>query len=54
MGKGWMMTIDSEFEPKRTYSKPKLVAYGDMASLTKTGTGSQVEVPTMMGLMRRP
>jgi hypothetical protein len=48
------MTTDSEFEPKRPYSTPKLVAYGDIANLTKTGMGSKVEIPTMMGLARRP
>ena len=49
-----MMTIDSEFEPKRTYSTPKLVAYGDMASLTKTGTGSKTENAKRIGNAFRP
>lgn len=48
------MTIDREPKPKRAYASPKLVAYGDMASLTRTGTGSQVETPAMMGISRRP
>ena len=48
------MTIERELKAKRTYSTPNLVAYGDMASLTKTGTGSQVETPAMMGVSRRP
>ena len=48
------MTIDSKLGQKRAYAAPKLVAYGDMASLTKTGTGSRTETPTMNGLMRRP
>ena len=37
------MMIDSASAPKRPYSAPKLVAYGDMATLTKSGTGSRQE-----------
>ena len=54
------MTIDSAQGSKRLYSTPKLVAYGDISSLTKTATGSRVEITvppipvgTMNG-MRRP
>lgn len=43
------MMIDSASSPKRPYSAPKLVAYGDMATLTKGGTGSRQE--TMVGGM---
>lgn len=37
------MTIEKNFGAKRRYSAPKLVVYGDMAKLTKGGTGSIVE-----------
>lgn len=48
------MSNGSELGPKRLYAAPKLVAYGDMASLTKTGTGSQVEMGTGTMNMKRP
>lgn len=38
------MTISSEFKPKRIYSAPELVVYGDMGRLTKAGTGSILEM----------
>lgn len=49
------MTINSERGPKRPYAAPKMVAYGDMASLTRNGTGSQDEtgVP-LMGMFKKP
>lgn len=37
------MTIDSALGSKRPYKTPKLVVYGDISSLTKNNTGSQVE-----------
>ena len=37
------MTIDKKLATKRPYSAPKLTVYGDMARLTKGGTGSTVE-----------
>ena len=39
-----MMTVRKNLSAKRAYSAPKLVAYGDMALLTKGGAGSVVEV----------
>lgn len=49
------MTMGNSEGRKRPYASPKLVAYGDMASLTKTATGSQVEVEGgLMNMMKRP
>lgn len=46
------MTNDNGRGAKRPYATPKLITYGDMASLTKSGAGSQMEVTGMMGNMR--
>lgn len=37
------MMIREISAPKRAYSKPKLIVYGDLATLTKGGGGSQPE-----------
>lgn len=38
------MTINANRSAKRAYSAPKLVAFGDMATLTKGGAGSITEL----------
>ena len=50
------MTIDRATGTKRPYATPKLVAYGDVASLTKTLAGSVVEVTEGAAIMnmKRP
>lgn len=48
------MTINGERASKRAYSAPTLVSYGDMAQLTKTGTGSLTETQQMNGMDRKP
>ena len=37
------MTIEAAAAPKRVYSRPTLISYGTMVSLTKNGTGSRPE-----------
>jgi hypothetical protein len=37
---------------KRTYSSPTLVAYGDMALMTKGGSGSKVEAGSSNSKLR--
>ena len=48
------MTIDSALGSKRPYNTPKLVAYGDISSLTKNATGSLVEGAGGGNNMKRP
>ena len=38
------MSNDENFGQKRPYTSPELVVYGDLATLTKGGAGSQQEV----------
>ena len=38
-----MMSATEKIVPKRKYSAPKLVTYGDIAQLTKGGNGSVTE-----------
>ena len=40
------MKNDENFGQKRSYTPPKLIVYGDLATLTKGGAGSQPEVST--------
>lgn len=41
------MTNANDAKPKRAYAAPKLIAYGDMTLLTKSGGNSIVEGTTM-------
>ncbi len=47
------MTIDRSPGIKRPYATPKLVAYGDVTSLTRTLAGSEVEVGVGIMNMKR-
>lgn len=40
------MTTESEPAQKRPYSRPTLITYGSMLTLTRTGTGSRPENKT--------